>query len=191
MNALQRWPLTWADLQQSSSLPADRLQTLRQNVRLLLVSDQLQIPRAVGIVENNGPEAVVYQHQEFDFAERHTVGQRIREALAAELLAVYADHAHVRRQPSLVAGHAGNDAADLPLRAERQPKRIASRNESRFVLLEVVEIRGRFAGILKPVAAAADQVEGQSLQRCRHSPAKELCAVAFNQLLQNPYNLRA
>ncbi len=76
MNALQRWPLTWADLQQSSSLPADRLQNFRQNVRLLLVPNQFQIPGAVGIVENNGPEAVAFQHQEFDFAERHTVGQR-------------------------------------------------------------------------------------------------------------------
>ena len=58
-------------------LPA--LKFLGQDVGLGLVADELEILRPVGVVEDDGPEAISLDQQELDLAEGDAVGEGVLE----------------------------------------------------------------------------------------------------------------
>ena len=69
-------------------LAGDRLENRGQQVGLRLIPDKHRELRSVGVVENDGLEAVAFQHEQFELVERGALGQCILELTWAEEPAV-------------------------------------------------------------------------------------------------------
>ena len=170
----------------SSRLVRDRLEDLGQQVGLRFIPDKYEVPGPVGVVEDDGPEAIAFQQEQFDLAESDAVGQRILEPSRAEQPAVDSHDPHAGGQSGFIAGHARNDVNDVAVAAEGQADGVLGRDAAASAVAIVVRWTG---DVLKAIANAANQVERQRIEGTADPLGQESLPVEIGRRLEESDDL--